>query len=129
MHMHIYSNTVCGKFNNSNNMSDTFDPQIDYFSSARAGDIDVVKSLLQKYPGGYWNMQNKHGVSSMQIAAEYGQTEVLKAFVDHGGGYDLNVPTDNSYLETPANLAQTNHHDKTYEYIINQLEMLASGCW
>ena len=103
-------------------MSKNIDRGIDYFSSARTGDMHMVKHLLHAYPGGYWIIKNKEGISPMQLAATYGQTEVLKAFVDHGGGMDLNLPTDNSYLETPLNLAQVNHHDETYFYIREQPE-------
>jgi ankyrin repeat protein len=107
--MHINSNTVC----------ENRHVHRDYFSSAQTGDIDTVKYLLRKYPGGYWIIQNENGISSMQLAAQHGQTAVLKAFVDEGGVNDLNIPTADSDWEIPLNLAYINNNHETVHYIVS----------
>jgi len=81
--------------------------------AARAGDLDQVNSLLQEDSVNI-NNQDDQGKTAVNLAAEYGHNEVVKALVEHNA--DLNV--QDRYGLTGVSWAVDEYHYDTFTTLL-----------
>lgn len=89
------------------------DNLIRFFVSAREGNLHEVASLID---GGInVNSENPGGATALEMAAESGQTEMVKFLVEQGGRIDpVEIPCFSSALITAA----TNHHVEVVKLLL-----------
>lgn len=81
--------------------------------AARAGDIDLVNSLLSQGSDNI-NNQDGQGKTAVNLAAEYGHDDVVKALVKHNA--DLNIQDD--YGKTGVAWAVDHFHYDTFTTLL-----------